>query len=124
MAIPLETPQSDQDMLPFTPYMFRYDWKEAMRIAVEKDHPQEDIEAAIMAARGALDHARQPSHHIRALPSHALESVGDSEASVRAIHRGCRPASRTVSQIASDLTSWIASQRPSWPARITEENRR
>ena len=99
--------------------MFRHDWEEALRAAAGEDYSQGEIEAAIMAARGALDHTRQPAHCRRASPSRASEGVGDSETSIRAVHRGrqttFRPTSRTTSRPVSRLPH-PASRAPSQPA--------
>ena len=59
METPPYTPMSDQDTPPSTPHILRHNWEEALRAAAEEDYSQGEIEAAIMAARGALDQARQ-----------------------------------------------------------------
>src|SRR3954463_5527109 len=108
MATPSETPHSEQDTPPSTPHVFRHDWEEALRAAAGEDYSQGEIEAAIMAARGALDQQRQLARRRRASPSRASEGVGESEASIRAVRRGhqisSRPASRTTSHSASRVT--------------------
>src|SRR4051812_8534473 len=103
METPPYTPQSDQDTPPSTPHVLRHNWEEALRAAAEEDYSQGEIEAAIMASRGALDQSRQPARRRRASPSRASEGVGESEASIRPVHRGrqtsSRPASRTKSPL-------------------------
>src|SRR3954462_817897 len=98
MDTPTYTLLSDQDTPPSTPHVLRHNWEEAMRAAAEEDYSQGEIEAAIMAARGALDQPRQPTHRRRASPSHASEGVGESEASIRAVSRGRQPSSRPASR--------------------------
>src|SRR2546430_16379527 len=100
METPPYTPLSEQDTPPFTPHVLRYNWEEALRAAAEEDYTQREIEAAIMAARGALDQPRQPARRRRPSPSRASEGVGESEASIRAVRRdrqtSFRPASRNT----------------------------
>src|SRR3954465_13778806 len=120
METPPYTPQSDQDTPPSTPHVLRHNWEQALRAAVEEDYSQGEIEAAIMAARGALDQPRQPARRRRPSPSRASEGVGEFEASIRAVRRdrqtSSRPSSRTTSRSTSRMTLRPSSRTTSRPA--------
>src|SRR3954465_8695698 len=120
METPPYTPQSDQDTPPSTPHVLRHNWEQALRAAAEEDYSQGEIEAAIMAARGALNQPRHPARRRRPSPSRASEGVGESEASIRAVHRdrqtSSRPASRTTSSSTSRTTLRPSSRTMSRPA--------
>src|SRR3954470_13070575 len=120
METPPYTPMSDQDTPPSTPHILRHNWEEALRAAAEEDYTQGEIEAAIMAARGAFDQPRQPARRRRASPSRASEGVGESKASIRAVRRdrqtSSRPASRTTSRSTSRTTLRPSSRTTSRPA--------
>src|SRR3954468_11883437 len=105
METPPYTPQSDQDTPPSTPHVLRHNWEAALRAAAEEDYSQGEIEAAIMAARGALDQPRQPVRRRRPSLSRASEGVGESEASIRAVRRGHQTSSRPASRATSRSTS-------------------
>src|SRR5436190_23611489 len=105
METPPYTLLSDQDTPPSTPHVLQHNWEEALRAAAEEDYTQGEIEAAIMAARGALDQPRLPACRRRPSPSRASEGVGESEASIRAVRRDRQTSSRPTSRTTSHSTS-------------------
>src|SRR3954467_10954072 len=114
METPPYTPQSDQDTPPSTPHVLRHNWEHALRVGAEEDYSQGEIEAAIMAVRGALDQPRQPARRRRALPSRASEGIGESEASIRAVRRDRQTSSRPASRNTSRSTSRTILRPSSW----------